>query len=393
MKPFSLFAVWWGLLTVMIPLPLRAAPLEALRQQADQSIKDGNWNDALKVLREILVLPGHGGQPLAEDLGKAVQCVQNLNRLELWDGVVEETVQAHPQDWKLLSGAAGLYQNAQPWGTIVSGEFRRGQHEGGKPVSSAARDRVRSLQLWEQAMLLVPDRGESPEEKAGFYQQFAGAVSRVAGWELQALTDGSLVMEGAAVTTGKHEVTLRRTGTGPVYANVYLSNFTLEDRISRAGLEVKVDRAYYKLVGRKDATALVSGARGQASGQKVLKYDRVPLKDGAVLKSGELVEVELTLEGKNDYEYLLIEDMKPAGFEPDDVRSGYTWEGLGAYREFRDNRVVFFVRALPLGKHNLSYRLRAEIPGKFSALPAIGNGMYAPELRANSDGMKLGVED
>ena len=29
----------------------------------------------------------------------------------------------------------------------------------------------------------------------------------------------------------------------------------------------------------------------------------------------------------------------------------------------------FFVRALPLGKHNLSYRLRAEIPGKFSALP------------------------
>ena len=105
------------------------------------------------------------------------------------------------------------------------------------------------------------------------------------------------------------------------------------------------------------------------------------------------MEVELTLESKNDYEYLLFEDMKPAGFEPDDVRSGYTWEGLGAYREFRDNRVAFFVRALPLGKHNLSYRLRAEIPGKFSALPAKGNGMYAPELRANSDEMKIGVED
>jgi uncharacterized protein YfaS (alpha-2-macroglobulin family) len=74
------------------------------------------------------------------------------------------------------------------------------------------------------------------------------------------------------------------------------------------------------------------------------------------------------------------------------VRSGYTSEGLGAYREFRDNRVGFFVRALPLGKHNLRYRVRAEIPGKFSALPATATGMYAPELRANSDEMKVGVE-
>ena len=60
---------------------------------------------------------------------------------------------------------------------------------------------------------------------------------------------------------------------------------------------------------------------------------RLPSKDGDTLKSGELAEVELTIESKNDYEYLLFEDMKPAGFEPDDVRSGYTGEGLGAYRE------------------------------------------------------------
>lgn len=203
---------------------------------------------------------------------------------------------------------------------------------------------------------------------------------------------GTVVLEGGAVTSGKHEVVIRRTGNGPVYANVYATHFTLEDRITKAGLEVKVERAYFRLVERKDATALVSGSRGQAVGQKVLKYDRVPLKDGETVKSGELVEVELTVESKNDYEYLLFEDLKPAGFEPDDVRSGYTSDGLGAYREFRDNRVGFFVRELPLGKHNLRYRVRAEIPGKFSALPATANGMYAPELRANSDEMKVGVE-
>ena len=38
-----------------------------------------------------------------------------------------------------------------------------------------------------------------------------------------------------------------------------------------------------------------------------------PLDAGAVLKSGDLVEVELEIASKNDYEYIVFEDMKPAG--------------------------------------------------------------------------------
>ena len=92
------------------------------------------------------------------------------------------------------------------------------------------------------------------------------------------------------------------------------------------------------------------------------------MDSGATLKSGDLVEVELEIESKNDYEYLVFEDMKAAGLEPVEVRSGYTGNDMGAYVEFRDERVAFFVRALARGKHSVSYRLRAEIPGKFSAL-------------------------
>ena len=47
---------------------------------------------------------------------------------------------------------------------------------------------------------------------------------------------------------GAHEVEIRRRGKGPVYFNAYLTNFTLEDHITKAGLEVKVERQYYKLV-------------------------------------------------------------------------------------------------------------------------------------------------
>jgi uncharacterized protein YfaS (alpha-2-macroglobulin family) len=51
------------------------------------------------------------------------------------------------------------------------------------------------------------------------------------------------------------------------------------------------------------------------------------------------------------------------------------------------------VRLLGRGTHSVSYRLRAEIPGAFSALPTRASAMYAPELRANSDEIKLRIVD
>jgi len=101
----------------------------------------------------------------------------------------------------------------------------------------------------------------------------------------------------------------------------------------------------------------------------------------------------LSIQSKNDYEYIIFEDMKAAGFEPVEVRSAYNGNEMGAYMELRDERVVLFVRALARGKHSVSYRMRAEIPGKFSALPTKAYAMYAPELKANSDEIKLKIKD
>lgn len=204
--------------------------------------------------------------------------------------------------------------------------------------------------------------------------------------------DNVLVLEGAALRDGAHTVEIGREGNGPIYANAYLENFTLEDPITRAGLEIKVNRRLFRLVPA-EKKALVQGERGQAVQQQVEKYNRIPITEDTPLTSGDLVEVELLLESKNDYEYLVFEDFKPAGCEPVEVRSGYTGNEIGAYVEFRDERTAFFVRALARGQHSVSYRLRAEIPGRFSALPARGSAMYAPELRANSDEQKIGITD
>ncbi len=204
--------------------------------------------------------------------------------------------------------------------------------------------------------------------------------------------DSTFILTGDAVEDGKQVVEIKKKGTGPVYFNAYLTNFTLEDFITKAGLEIKVQRKYYKLE-KVDKTIKVPGSRGQAADQKVEKYKRIPLENLATLKSGDLVEVELEIDSKNDYEYILFEDMKAAGFEAMETRSGYNGNDLGAYMELRDDRVSFFARTLARGKHSVSYKLRAEVPGKFSALPAKASAMYAPELKGNSDEMKLKITD
>ncbi len=204
--------------------------------------------------------------------------------------------------------------------------------------------------------------------------------------------DNRLVLEGDELSTGQHTVELKRKGRGPLYYNAYQTNFTLEDFITAAGLEIKVQRKYYRLK-RVEKTIKAAGSRGQVVDQRVEKYERAELVNLAELTSGDLVEIELEIDSKNDYEYLIFEDMKPAGFEPVEQRSGYNGNDLGAYVEFRDNRVVFLVRALARGKHSVSYRMRAEIPGRFSALPTRASAMYAPELKGNSDEIKLQVVD
>jgi uncharacterized protein YfaS (alpha-2-macroglobulin family) len=204
--------------------------------------------------------------------------------------------------------------------------------------------------------------------------------------------DNSFTLFGKAVTSGEHQLEFRRKGVGPVYFNAYISNFTLEDDIKAAGLEIRVERKFNRLTPEK-AESDVATSTGQAVKQRVEKYTRTPLENLSRVTSGDLVEVELIIDSKNDYEYLLFEDMKAAGFEPVDVRSGYGGNGMGAYMELRDERVCFYVRMLSRGRHGLTYRLRAEIPGTFSALPTQASAMYSPELRGNSDETRFQVID
>ena len=191
---------------------------------------------------------------------------------------------------------------------------------------------------------------------------------------------------------GKNEVKVVFKGKGALYLSSYLKYFTLKENITFAGNEVFVERKYFKETRQE---TLLKG----------YVQEWTELKNGDRLHSGDRVKVEVILEAKNHYEYLLSEDYKPAGLEAVELKSGSTYakaldedgletnDSIWVYQEFRDQKAAFFITKLPQGKYKLTYELRAEVPGIFHAMPNQTHAMYVPEIRANSDEMRVEVLD
>jgi uncharacterized protein YfaS (alpha-2-macroglobulin family) len=222
--------------------------------------------------------------------------------------------------------------------------------------------------------------------------------------------DNQLLLYGLQLKPGPHKITLAKKGQGALYYSAYLSYFTKEEDIKGAGNEIFVQRQYFKLVPKTEqvvktksvvsglgaahpaSQALPAGANGRVELRD--SYTRVPLRNGDAVASGDKIEVVLKITAKNTYDCLAFEDMKPAGCEPVELRSGGRWAGgLCANLELRDEKVVFFIGLLEQGEHILRYKLRAETPGLFHALPTKGFVMYAPEVKAISDEMRLRIKE
>lgn len=201
----------------------------------------------------------------------------------------------------------------------------------------------------------------------------------------------ALDLDAAQLPPGEHTIVFERSGSSPLYGAAWLAYFSREDPIPAAGLEVEVERRYWRIVEEKVAVD-VADANAQAVSQESLHERREPMEPGAEVPSGTQIEVELILKSRNDYEYLVFQDHKPAGAEAVSLLSGWVWDvGIPYYQEFRDEGAVIYIERLPRGETSLRYRLRAEAPGRFSALPTLGHAMYAPEIRANSAEGKINI--
>ena len=141
--------------------------------------------------------------------------------------------------------------------------------------------------------------------------------------------------------------------------------FSLEEPITAAGNEIFVRRQYYKLVGRP---TLLKG----------YIYDKVPLNDGKTVTSGERIETVLTIEAKNHYEYLLFEDMKPAGLEAVQIKSG---ESLYAQELKQSTVKQTFGKPLNPDRSSRKSSRKGRVGSTTTPVPSIPNSDYTGRSR------------
>ncbi|MBI2899321.1 MAG: outer membrane protein assembly factor BamD [Planctomycetes bacterium] len=193
--------------------------------------------------------------------------------------------------------------------------------------------------------------------------------------------DGVRILKAGQFNAGANEITIEKEGKGNLYYSVLLKYYESRESFEPTKGSIRVERTY--------ARVMWDGKR---------RYSE-PLKDGETVKSGEEIEVTLKVECDGNYEYVMIEDPLPSGFEvvKEDAFYGL-WGCRGRWRwwysriEARDEKVCVAATYLR-GGQTIQYTMRAETPGDFHVLPAFAYNMYAAEIAGSSGENRIKVTD
>jgi len=178
---------------------------------------------------------------------------------------------------------------------------------------------------------------------------------------------------GAEIRESHGKAVIDKTGPGFAFASLtWIYSTDKPPKASGPGM-MEVERTYFRRDKNGDG------------------YKLFPLKAGDAVAVGDQIEVRLTVKTRSQFEYVHLKDPRGAGFEGEELRSGWKWDLLSRYEEPRDSLTNFFIDWLPHGEYKLAYRVRPTTPGTYRIGAAVLQSMYAPEMTAHSDGMILKV--
>ncbi|MCX7704260.1 MAG: hypothetical protein N2234_09240, partial [Planctomycetota bacterium] len=189
-------------------------------------------------------------------------------------------------------------------------------------------------------------------------------------------TEAFLVECGADLLChGENSIKIELESGGPLNYSAVLSYMSAERKIEASAAGYKVSRSY----------TLVKPVQKENK----VEFERLhSFRNDGIVSIGDLILVEVVVECEERSEYFILTDYLPAGFEVDKevertLLSAPQPEQL--HREVHDEKVVYFATKLTKGKHTFSYFVRPTVKGVFSAMPSVGELMYFPDVRGNSD--------
>lgn len=186
----------------------------------------------------------------------------------------------------------------------------------------------------------------------------------------------------SALQPDKNDIALERVGgNSPVFYSLEMRQTVQTSELKEVFPKgFRIEREYLRVVSKQ-------GRNSQWS----LETEET----GNQLKVGDNVRVRLTIYTPQELDHVLIEDPYPAGCSlsqrgtEEEVVSG--WRYWWSHIDIRDQKIAFFARSMPAGKHVLEYNLRAKTPGAYKALPTFLQPMYAPDLHVETGGATVEV--
>ncbi|WP_040509314.1 alpha-2-macroglobulin family protein [Leptospira wolffii] len=177
-----------------------------------------------------------------------------------------------------------------------------------------------------------------------------------------------------SILSGENRIEIRKKDGPVLYVSASISFTDRSKKISSYSNGIRVKRTYYKMS--------IDGAD-------------IDLKESKSFKQGDLVLVELSVEKEDRSDsYFLVEDVLLPGFSFVQRDSEYfsgdrkiEYQG----RQIFDDRAEFFVSG-PAEKFTIRYLLRAEVGGKYKAIPGRASLMYYPEVTGASSDDEITIE-
>ena len=172
---------------------------------------------------------------------------------------------------------------------------------------------------------------------------------------------------------GKVEVS--KTSPGVAWGAMYWQYFEDLDKIKSAETGIKFNKKLF--------------VKSNSANGPILKE----ITTSTPIKVGDIVTVRLEISVDRNMQFVHIKDMRASGFEPVNVLSGYKWKGeFGYYESTRDAATNFFSDYMRKGTYVFEYDLKANNAGNFSNGITSMQNMYAPELSAQSEGIRVEIK-
>ncbi|WP_159447490.1 alpha-2-macroglobulin family protein [Moheibacter sediminis] len=170
-------------------------------------------------------------------------------------------------------------------------------------------------------------------------------------------------------------INVQKTSPGVAWGALYWQYFEDLDKITTAQTGVKFNKQLFIKKNSDKGPVLTK------------------ITENTPIQIGDLITVRLEILTDREMEFIHIKDMRASGFEPLNVLSTYKRQGrLGYYESTRDAATNFFIDYMPKGTYVFEYDVRANNAGNFSNGITSLQNMYAPELSAHSEGIRVEIK-